>query len=102
MLLRVGCRKRGLADTAQPVQRRDGDAALVARERRLDLREIAVAPHEMLRHPDRDVGDREDLAGKRDGRGRGGLGHEFAEPEAGRILGYSEEMAATHVIAERG
>ena len=63
MPLRVGGRQRGLADAAQPVQRRDGDAALVALERRLDRCQRVVAAQEMRRHPDRDVGDGEPLPG---------------------------------------
>src|SRR6516165_7736807 len=55
MALRVSRGERGLADAAQPVQRRDRDAALVAIERRLDRRECIVAPHEMQRHADGDV-----------------------------------------------
>ena len=48
MALRVGGCKRGLADATQSVQRRDGDATLVALERRFDRRERIVATHEML------------------------------------------------------
>jgi hypothetical protein len=44
MLLRIGRRERSFADAVQPVQRRDGDMALVALERRLDLCERVVAP----------------------------------------------------------
>ena len=67
--LGVGRRQRGLADPAQAVQRGDGDAALVPRQRRLDGGERSLATQKMLRHPDRDVGDGEDFPGKR-GRGR--------------------------------
>ena len=101
MPLGVGGRQRGLADSAQPVQRRDGDAALVALERRLDGGERVVAAEEMRRHPDRDVGDREHLAGKGDRCGRLALLHELAEADARRLLGDAVELAAADVIGER-
>ena len=68
MPLGVGGSQRGLADSAQPMQRRDGDAALVALKRRLDGCQRIVAAEEVRRHADRDVGDGEHLAGKGGGR----------------------------------
>jgi hypothetical protein len=44
--------ERGLADAAQAVQRRDGDAALIAGERRLNCGERVVAAQEMDRDRD--------------------------------------------------
>jgi hypothetical protein len=49
MPLRVGRRKRGLADTAQTVQRSDGDGTLVALERRLDRRKRIVTTEKKSR-----------------------------------------------------
>ncbi len=56
MLCRVGGRERRLADAAKPVQGRDGDPAFLVGERSLDRGKGVVAPHEMRRYPDRDVG----------------------------------------------
>jgi len=47
MPVRVSRRERRLADAAQAVQRRDGDPALIAGERRLDYGERVVAAEKM-------------------------------------------------------
>jgi hypothetical protein len=67
----IGSGKRGLAHSAQAVQRRDGDPSLVTRKRRRNGGERVPAPQAMRWHPDRNVGDRNHLAWKRNGRGRG-------------------------------
>jgi len=64
MLIRISGGEPGLADTSQPMQRGHCDATFIALELRLDLRERVVAPHEMRRHADQDVGHREHLPGK--------------------------------------
>ena len=55
----------------------------------------------MLRHADRDVGDREHFAGKGDASGRLALLHELAEADARRVLGHAEQLAAADVVAQR-
>jgi hypothetical protein len=64
MPLGIGGRERRFADTAKPVQRRDGDPTIMASERRRDLRERVVAAHEMHRHPDGDIGHRGNWHGR--------------------------------------
>src|ERR1044072_4204622 len=51
----VSRRKRGLTDAAKPVQRRDGDAALIPGKDRLDVGQDIIAPDEMARNRNRDV-----------------------------------------------
>ena len=60
----VARRERRFADTAKPVQRRDGDPTLVASERRRDRRKRVVTVQEMHRHPDRNIGCRKNWAGR--------------------------------------
>jgi hypothetical protein len=55
MFLGVGRRKRCLVNAAQPMHRRDGNAALGAGERCFDLYERVVAAKKMRRHADGDV-----------------------------------------------
>jgi hypothetical protein len=101
MALGISRRQRGLADAAQPMQRRDGDTAFVALERGLDICKRIVAPHEMGRHPNRDIGDGENRAGKRDGAGRHRRRHKFTKTGTRSFLGNAEKLAAANVIAER-
>jgi hypothetical protein len=48
------------------VQGRDGHTSLEALQSSVDQRERLVAPHEMGRHPDGDVGDRHRASGRLD------------------------------------
>src|SRR5262245_11358124 len=55
MPLRIGRRKRRLADSTQPMQRRDGGAAVGLCQRSIDRRQGLVATEKMPRHRDWDV-----------------------------------------------
>jgi len=83
------------------MQRGDRDAAFVTTQPSFDRGKRLLAAHEMLRHPDRDVGDRDHLAGKGGGIGSRALSHELVEAQACRVFRYIEEIAAAHVVAER-
>jgi hypothetical protein len=64
MMVRICGGERGLADTSQPMQRRDGHATFVELELRLDSPERVTAPHEKCRHADRMLDTANILPGK--------------------------------------
>jgi hypothetical protein len=86
MALCVNRRECGLADATEPMKSGDCNAALVAPERRLDRRKRVVAPNEMRRCADRDVGDRKYTARERDGLRCSPRRHEVAKARAHGIF----------------
>lgn len=97
----IGGGKNRLSSAAQPMDHGDRDPALVALERFLNRRERFVAAEKMLWNPDRDVGDREHLAGKARLVWRLAPRHELAEAQARRTIGDAEKLATEKMVAER-
>src|ERR1019366_3044867 len=100
MFFSIGGRKRGLADTAQPMHGRNGGAAFIAFERCLDRGQRVVAAQKMLRDADRNIGDRERLPRKSNCCWRLALGHKFAKAQTRGLVGDAKQLATAHMVAE--